>query len=225
MGDGGRQGSIFGAFLVDLGCFGEAFLRDFCCFLVWCGVAWRGAVWRGVAWRFYPSEASEASPVWLAFPSFVWLFLVSLVFPCFFPCALCLSFAFSCVASLHALVHFLSHGMPRVPMLSLDFSCFSLPALVFSCFTLWCGVVLCFWSVEASEASPVYLAVPSCFWHSLGFPCFLRRSLLLSRFSLIHFSASSLTLSFEWCASRSLCYLLSLAFPCLPSLYFVLPCA
>ena len=85
MGDGGRQGSIFGALLVDLGCLGEAFLKDFCCFLVWCGVAWRGAVWRGVAWRFYPSEASEASPVWLAFPSFVWLFLVSLVFPSFFP--------------------------------------------------------------------------------------------------------------------------------------------
>ena len=178
-------------------------------------------MWRGA---FIPLRRAKRAPcdlLFLVLSGFSWFPLFSLVF---FPCALCLSFAFSCFASLHALVHFLSHGMPRVPMLSLDFSCFSLPALVFFCFTLWCGVVLCFWFAEASEASPVYLAVPSCFWHSLGFPCFLRRSLLLSRFSLIHFSASSLTLSFEWCASRSLCYLLSLAFPCLPSLYFVLPC-
>ena len=143
MGDGGRQGSIFGAFLVDLGCFGEAFLRDFCCFLVWCGVAWRGAVWRGVAWRFYPSEASEASPVWLAFPSFVWLFLVSLVFPCFFPLRSLLIFRFlllrffACSGALSFAWHAAcSNALPW--FLLLFFAC---PRFLLFYLVVWCSVV------------------------------------------------------------------------------------
>ena len=140
MGNRGRQGSIFGAFLVDLGCLGEAFLRDFCCFLVWCGVAWRGAVWRGVAWRFYPSEASEASPVWLAFPSFVWLFLVSLVFPCFFVPALSAYLSLSLASLLCMLWCTFFRMACRVfqcsPLISLAFLCLPSFSLV-----LPCGVV------------------------------------------------------------------------------------